>query len=456
MSGNSHINSSLDNSIANQSPHRLLVHPSEPPPLPLPIPIPKNTEISNKSSNNTLTMTNNISTNTSNISNKDINTADTTETTETKQINKRSLEYVVRSGIAGGIAGSAAKTLIAPLDRVKILFQTSNPHYKHLAGSFKGMFSAINLIYKSNGIKGLYQGHSATLLRIFPYAAIKFVCYEQIRTVLIPRDEFETAPRRLLAGSLAGVLSVFFTYPLDLIRVRLAFETSNSHINYGHGKFFHTLKTIYNESPRYTFNTGGDLKNESFITKTMYNFSGKNVQLIQAFSNFYRGFLPTIMGMIPYAGVSFYTHDLFHDIFRSEYLSQYTIADSDYPSPMVETKEEHKSHIHTGQVKTNSESSFDKRKPLKTWAQLLAGGAAGMLAQASAYPFEVIRRRMQVGAVTNSNGEFYSISKTISLIYLEKGLKGFYVGLGIGFIKVVPMFACSFYVYERIKHYLLL
>lgn len=30
---------------------------------------------------------------------------------------------------------------------------------------------------------GLYQGHSVTLLRIFPYAAIKFVAYEQYRAV---------------------------------------------------------------------------------------------------------------------------------------------------------------------------------------------------------------------------------------------------------------------------------
>ncbi|GMF61546.1 unnamed protein product [[Candida] boidinii] len=161
MSRNSHVNSSLDNSIANQSPHRLLVHPSEPPPLPLlPIPAPKISEMSNNSSTDNIPMTNT----TSNIPDKDIN-SDSIETT-TKQIDKRSLEYVVRSGVAGGIAGSAAKTLIAPLDRVKILFQTSNPHYRHLAGSFKGMFSAINLIYKSNGIKGLYQGHSATLLQM--------------------------------------------------------------------------------------------------------------------------------------------------------------------------------------------------------------------------------------------------------------------------------------------------
>jgi solute carrier family 25 protein 16 len=46
-----------------------------------------------------------------------------------------------------------------------------------------GVFQASKEIYTSNGTRGLFQGHSATLLRILPYAAIKFVAYEQIRHV---------------------------------------------------------------------------------------------------------------------------------------------------------------------------------------------------------------------------------------------------------------------------------
>ncbi|KAI5988599.1 hypothetical protein EDD15DRAFT_2288631 [Pisolithus albus] len=37
-----------------------------------------------------------------------------------------SLGYAIRSGLAGGIAGCVEKTAVAPLEKVRILFQTSN------------------------------------------------------------------------------------------------------------------------------------------------------------------------------------------------------------------------------------------------------------------------------------------------------------------------------------------
>ncbi|KAI3403747.2 LEU5 [Candida oxycetoniae] len=362
-----------------------------------------------------------------------------------KVIDKQSLEYVMLSGIAGGMAGCCAKTLVAPLDRIKILFQTSNPEFIKYRGTFHGLIDAGKWIWKSDGIRGLYQGHSITLVRIFPYAAIKFVAYEQIRQVLIPNDLYETAGRRFMAGSLSGLASVFFTYPLDLVRVRLAFETKNlvhlkvhpTHYSYTHhhhhsrqnqrpsSKVWEIVKLIYNENPPIR-------KNDPEWYRITRHFLPKGVQKV---SNFYRGFAPTILGMIPYAGVSFYTHDLLHDALRSKYLAKYTVQPQTKRGDSVYQK---------------TKSTRESRASLKAHAQLFAGGLAGLFSQTAAYPFEVIRRRMQVGGAIN-NGNFLSFKQTAKLIYKENGFRGFFIGLSIGYMKVVPMVACSFFVYERMK-----
>lgn len=360
-----------------------------------------------------------------------------------KIIDKHSTEYIVRLGVAGGISGSAAKTLIAPMDRIKILFQTSNPEFLKYRGSFRGLFQAGRKIWANDGLYGLFQGHLVTLLRIFPYAAIKFVAYEQIRSMLIPNDSYETAVRRFMAGSLSGLTSVFFTYPLDLVRVRLAFETRNlQHTIAGHnhqdfiahhkGRLFSILKLVYLEHPPHRESDPGWIK---FMRR-------KTPKSLVPLSNFYRGFGPTILGMIPYAGVSFYVHDSIHDIFRSKLLAPYMVAQ---PYTYVSS---HKV-VKMSKDKQNV-SSRDSRVPLRASAQLFAGGIAGMCSQTAAYPFEVIRRRMQVGGAVNS-GKFLTFKRTVRLIFAESGVRGFFVGLSIGYMKVIPMLACSFFVYERCK-----
>lgn len=50
-------------------------------------------------------------------------------------------------------------------------------------GTWLGVFRASKDIYAETGVRGLLQGHSATLLRIFPYAAIKFMAYEKFHHV---------------------------------------------------------------------------------------------------------------------------------------------------------------------------------------------------------------------------------------------------------------------------------
>jgi solute carrier family 25 protein 16 len=280
-------------------------------------------------------------------------------------------------------------------------------------------------IFKEEGAFGLYRGHSATILRIFPYAAIKFVAYEQIRHVIIPTKDKETPFRRLISGSLAGVTSVFFTYPLEVIRVRMAFETRKD----SKSSFSSIVKHIYHEQPA---PLSGLPPSASTAPVQAAQGLAQGLQAITpraGVANFYRGFSATIMGMLPYAGMSFLTHDTAGDVLRHPMLSKWTTK----PRP-----ENYPPH---------------KPAPLVSWAELSAGGLAGLVSQTASYPLEVVRRRMQVsGAV--GDGRRLRIDETARMIFRERGAMGFFVGLSIGYVKVVPMVAVSFYVYERGKVWL--
>lgn len=274
-------------------------------------------------------------------------------------------------------------------------------------------------IYRHEGMLGLFRGHSATVLRVFPYAGIKFLAYEQIRAFFIPNKEHETPIRRLVSGSLAGATSVFFTYPLEVIRVRLAFETKS----HSRSSLSSICRQIYHEQPG--MSTAGDMHGRAPV-RAVAAATTEAVAPKSGLINFYRGFSPTILGMLPYAGMSFLTHDTMGDLLRHPLVAKWTTLRQPKNAPE------------------------GKAAPLQSWAELLAGGVAGLVSQTSSYPLEVIRRRMQVGGAVG-DGHRLRIAETAALIMKERGVSGFFVGLTIGYVKVVPLAAVSFYSYERLK-----
>jgi solute carrier family 25 protein 16 len=278
-------------------------------------------------------------------------------------------------------------------------------------------------IYTSTGIRGLFKGHSATLLRIFPYAGIKFLAYEQIRARVIKDRAQETASRRFISGSLAGMVSVFCTYPLEVIRVRLAFETHASQ----RSSFADIVRKIHAETPPPTSHNPSNA-----VTATATHVVEKATPR-SGLSNFFRGFTPTLLGMIPYAGASFLAHDSMSDLMRRPALAPWTTL--------------------PGTAREESVTQSHKPAQLRYWAELSSGGVAGLVSQTVSYPLEVIRRRMQVGGAVG-DGHRLGIAEVTKRIYMERGWRGFFVGLTIGYVKVIPLAATSFYVYERGKYYL--
>lgn len=83
-----------------------------------------------------------------------------------------------------------------------------------------------------------------------------------------------------LAGALAGITSQGTTYPLDLMRARMAV----------------TLKAEY---------------------KTLRQIFVR-IYMEEGILAYYRGFTATLLGVIPYAGCSFFTYDLLRNLLTGE------------------------------------------------------------------------------------------------------------------------------------------
>ncbi|XP_006620955.1 graves disease carrier protein homolog [Apis laboriosa] len=296
--------------------------------------------------------------------------------------------FLLKSLIAGGVAGMCSKTTVAPLDRIKILLQAHNKYYKHL-----GVLSGLREVIQRERFFALYKGNFAQMIRIFPYAATQFTTFELYKKYLGGLFGKHTHIDKFLAGSAAGVTAVTLTYPLDIIRARLAFQVAGEHIYIG---IIHAGITIF--------------KNEGGIRAL------------------YRGFWPTIFGMIPYAGFSFYSFEKLK-YFCMKYASNYFCENCDR---------------NTGGL------------VLTIPARLLCGGIAGAVAQSFSYPLDVTRRHMQLGMMHHANHKYSSsMLQTIKMIYKENGIiKGLYRGMSINYLRAIPMVSVSFTTYEIMKQIL--
>lgn len=319
----------------------------------------------------------------------------------------------IKSLLAGGIAGSVAKTVIGPFDRVKILFQVGSPVTLSYQGKIIGVFQAIKYVYKNHGIYGLYRGHSAMLLRIFPYSGINYMAFEQYKKLLMPTQESQSSLKRLISGSLAGATAVLFTYPFDIMRARLAYDLSVSqHSNKTDNlPAFSTLRHVFFGLP------GKPSSKRLGWLQTIKGLIYSDVNY-HPMRNLYRGFIPTVFGIMPYAGVSFFTFETLKGS-----AVEYKLAPD-------------MNHVPVG------------------W-KFLFGLTAGALGQTAAYPLDVIRRRMQLYKMASHLPEYPTIRSAITHILQTRGLKGFFTGLSINYLKVAPSSAISFVTYEWVKQHIM-
>lgn len=158
--------------------------------------------------------------------------------------------------IAGASAGFAQVVFTNPLEIVKIRLQ--------IQGNLKDVTersTGISII-KKLGLRGLYKGVTACLMRDVPFSAIYFPTYNHIKKDLFhydPKDKDSRSSLKtwelLVSGGLAGMPAAFLTTPFDVIKTRLQMVPKKGETKYN--GIMHAFKTILKEEKFSSFFKGG-------------------------------------------------------------------------------------------------------------------------------------------------------------------------------------------------------
>jgi solute carrier family 25 (adenine nucleotide translocator) protein 4/5/6/31 len=125
-------------------------------------------------------------------------------------------------------AGGISKTIVAPIERVKLLLQVQDANKNiPVDKRYKGIGDAFRRIPAEQGVAALWRGNLANVVRYFPTQALNFAFKDTYKRWFLEGVDRKTQFWRFFAGNLAsggaaGATSLFFVYPLDFARTRLA------------------------------------------------------------------------------------------------------------------------------------------------------------------------------------------------------------------------------------------
>jgi hypothetical protein len=116
--------------------------------------------------------------------------------------------------VAGAGAGFCQVLATNPMEIVKIRLQTQNTLPVAQRTGAMG-------IVRELGIRGLYKGASACLLRDVPFSLVFFPLYSNIKKLLSDKDGNNSFGSILVSGAMAGSSAAAFTTPIDVTKTRL-------------------------------------------------------------------------------------------------------------------------------------------------------------------------------------------------------------------------------------------
>uniref|UniRef100_A0A453GGI4 Mitochondrial thiamine pyrophosphate carrier 1 n=2 Tax=Triticinae TaxID=1648030 RepID=A0A453GGI4_AEGTS len=307
---------------------------------------------------------------------------------------------------AGAISGGISRTVTSPLDVIKIRFQVQlEPTAKwgvlrrdvYGPSKYTGLMQATKDILREEGLPGFWRGNVPALFMYMPYTAIQFTVLHKLKTFASgssrTEDHLHLSPYlSYVSGAIAGSAATVGSYPFDLLRTILASQ--------GEPKVYPNMRSAL-------------------------------VDIVQTrgVRGLYAGLTPTLVEIIPYAGLQFGSYDTFKRSMMSWNRYRYGIEEDD------------------------SASSFQL---------FLCGFAAGTFSKAACHPLDVVKKRFQIEGLKRhprygariESSTYKGMYHALTEIVVKEGFGGLYKGLFPSVVKSAPAGAVTFVAYEYISDWL--
>ncbi|KAI9862713.1 MAG: hypothetical protein M1813_004209 [Trichoglossum hirsutum] len=270
--------------------------------------------------------------------------------------------------LMGGVSAAVSKTAAAPIERVKLLIQNQDEMLKsgRLDRKYNGIVDCFRRTIQGEGVVSLWRGNTANVIRYFPTQALNFAFRDKFKAMFNFKKDRDGYAKwmagNLASGGAAGATSLLFVYSLDYARTRLANDAKSA--KKGGERQFNGLVDVY-----------------------------KKTLASDGIGGLYRGFGPSVLGIVVYRGLYFGMYDSIKPV------------------------------VLVGPLEGSFAASF-----LLGWAVTTGAGIAS-------YPLDTIRRRMMM---TSGEAVKYKSSWDAGKqIIAKEGVKSLFKGAGANILRGV-------------------
>ncbi|KAI9045696.1 putative mitochondrial ADP,ATP carrier protein (Ant) [Aspergillus affinis] len=270
--------------------------------------------------------------------------------------------------LMGGVSAAVSKTAAAPIERIKLLIQNQDEMLRagRLDRKYNGITDCFKRTAASEGVVSLWRGNTANVIRYFPTQALNFAFRDTYKSMFSYKKERDGYGKwmmgNLASGGAAGATSLAFVYSLDYARTRLANDAKSA--KGGGDRQFNGLVDVY-----------------------------KKTLASDGIAGLYRGFGPSVLGIVVYRGLYFGMYDSVKPV------------------------------LLTGSLEGNFLASF-----LLGWTVTTGAGIAS-------YPLDTVRRRMMMtsGEAVKYNSSFDAFRQIVA----KEGMGSLFKGAGANILRGV-------------------